>query len=100
MDALKHNVHNYLWQYKDIHGYINTTGMQLSLSTLVLNGRDRQGNVWLPQKWAYRTTLQHFPSKYCHKIYLYDAINTINPLKKLKCALESKLSNFKNFENC
>ena len=27
-------------------------------------------------------------------------INTINPFKQLKCALESKLSNFKIFENC
>ena len=34
----------------------------------------------------------HFPSKYCHKIYWYDTINTINPFKH---ALESKLSNFK-----
>ena len=27
-------------------------------------------------------------------------ISTINPFKKLKLALESKLSNFKIFENC
>ena len=73
----------------------------VSLSTLVLNSRDRQGNLWLPQKCIYKTTLQqYFPSKYCHKIYWYDAISTINPFKKLKRALESKLSNFKNFENC
>ena len=50
------------------------------------------------KKWVQRITLQkHFPSKYHHKIYWYDAISTINPIKKLKRALESKLSNFKKF---
>ena len=29
-----------------------------------------------------------------------DAISTINPFKQLKCALESKFSNFKIFKNC
>ena len=37
--------------------------------------------------------------QYYHKIYWYDAISTIN-LIKIKHALELKLSNFKNFENC
>ena len=36
-----------------------------------------------------------FPSKYCHKLFWYGAISTINPFKQLKHALESKLSNFK-----
>ena len=30
----------------------------------------------------------------------YDAISTKNPFKRLKRALESKLSNFKIFKNC
>ena len=59
----------------------------ISLSMLVLNSRDRQENLWLFQK--------HFPSKFCHKIYWYDAISTIYLFKKLKRALELKLLNFK-----
>ena len=53
------------------------------------------------KKCICKTTLQqYFSSKYCHKIYSYDAISTINRFKQLKRALESKLSNFKIFENC
>ena len=50
------------------------------------------------KKCIYNATLQHFYSKYYHKIYWYDAIGIINPFKQLKCALESKLSNFKIFK--
>ena len=35
-----------------------------------------------------------------YTIYWYDAINTLNPFKQFKRALELKLSNFKIFENC
>ena len=48
-----------------------------------------------------KTTLQqHFFQILAIYIYWYDAINTINLFKQLKCALESKLSDFKIFENC
>ena len=33
-------------------------------------------------------------------IYWCDAFSTINPFKQLKCALESKLLNFKIFKSC
>ena len=49
-------------------------------------------------KCIYKTTLQlYFPSKYCHRIYWYDAIITINRFKQLKRALEWKLSDFLKF---
>ena len=35
-----------------------------------------------------------------HTIYWYDVNSTINPFKQLKRTLESKLTNFKIFENC
>ena len=71
------------------------SGSPQQLSTLVLNSRDQQGNLWLPPKICLENNLTAtFPSKYSHKIYWYDAIGTINPFKKLKHALELKLSNF------
>ena len=41
-----------------------------------------------------KTTLQqHFPSNFCHKIYWYDAISTINPLKQLNMRILNFLKN-------
>ena len=51
---------------------LSTTSISVivSLSTLVLNSWDQQGNLWLPQKCIFKTTLQQsFPLQCYHKIY-------------------------------
>ena len=63
--------------------------------------------IWFPQKYVSTEQpdnnifLQHAAIQSIGMMLLTPyAINTINPFKQLKRALESKLSNFKIFENC
>ena len=71
------------------------------LSMMILNSRDWHEYIWLPISENNLTicsiSFKYWPYTY---IYWYNAINTINPFKQLKCALESKLPSFKTFKNC
>ena len=58
-------------------------------------------NIPLPISMSKSKFTIAFPSNTGHiSINWYEAISTINPFKQPKCALESKLLNFKNFANC
>ena len=95
-------IYIYIYMYVYIYIYIYIyVYIYISLSTLVHNSRDQHEKYGFPKKTHLESNLATtFSSKYCHTIYWYDAISTINPFKQLKRALESKLSNFKIFESC
>ena len=69
----------------------------ISLSMIVLNSRDWQGIYGFP--CLRKQTYNNISFKYWPCIYWYEVINTINPSKQPKHALELKLPNLKDV-NC
>ena len=94
------------WVFTIYPGYIlNDLGIYyitwVSLSTVVLNSKDRHENLWLPgTKMRLEDNLTTFSFNMLpYNLFVRCNYSAINPSKQLKRALESKLSNFKIFEN-
>ena len=71
----------------------------LSLSTLVLNSRDRPENIWLPKRM--HLDKQPYKNQNAKKLpqrYKYIFKNAISSFKQAKCCNICPLQNFKNFE--
>ena len=67
----------------------------VSLSTLVLNSRDRHEKYDLLKKMCLENNLTTTFSSTCyHTIYWYDAISTINSFKQLKTCSRIKVVEF------
>ena len=71
----------------------------MSLSTVVLNSRDRPENIWLPKgmhldKHRYKNQ----NTKNLPKRYNYSSNNAISSFKQAKCCNSCPLENFKKFK--
>ena len=71
----------------------------VSLSTVVLNSRDRPENTWLPKgmhldtQWYKIQNTKNLPQR-----YKYSSNNAISSFKQAKCCNICPLENFKKFE--
>ena len=79
----------------------SNAGLVSTVHVLVPLDQFGNQNIPLPISMSKSKFTIAFPSNTGHiSINWYEAISIINPFKQPKCALESKLLNFKNFANC
>ena len=94
MNLMCNNCHKQFIKYFILH----ITGV--SLSTVVLNSRDRQGKFKrLKKPCASKQPCNNNCPKIHPYIYWYNAVNPKNVFKRLKYAIEVELQHLENFLN-